>query len=732
MKYFFLTLFFILSTNSYSQELSKEEIENLSFNRLQSLRRAYINFVIEAEKENPGFVSMFLNDYSPIDKAYAAGRKVCFFGGWPSVIKRRKCSKPWKQKNIKSLKYLEDTYTKDYACGKKDFFRCNPTLFGVPDETVKSPIDGITIDLDPKNGKEKGFCIKRGGTYKDLTKKCAKVSKGNIQKLIDDYQKDGKKLSDFSKAIGKYCKQKSKTHDPCEILRKRIKEITEGNPSPKTEEGKILVPVEVDQVLNQCKDMMKTQGLNASKIFQSLDQVSYACSSKSKQVIPPAYTSELKFLEMINEDVQIKDFIKTINGYKLEASLTALYANKIKWGLKPLNKDDLKDKESFYKAIIKEYPDLRNYRETTDRTWDNLNNLIKTKQLVQIESESAMKNLSEFGGALNKLCKNINDKYQIFLKNNPPQTIGDKVCQTTSICVNNDWDQKEEKFLNDQKKRFNEQLKTFEPNVALIHLLSTNIMKNKFMDTDTTSDFTRECSEDDQYKITFSVDQNLIDKAHQEATKIFKDGIKESQRVAKEIDDGDVAKMDKMFKAELTRDPTFVISMLKNMPQNMQKSLATKTCSQIVDISKSEKNWSTADKVAAGVTVFGGVLCIAGGAVTLGAVTYGCIALGGAGTLYSAGRLGDSVMETNRQKTDLQKAQVEGRVDMYSFLDKSQELNQQRQQEYIDGGLTIISAVIPSRVAGGLFDLATEAVKAASEEDKTSEEKTASEEEVQK
>ncbi len=221
MKYFLGALLLIVSLNLYAKGfehiyISKAVVKNASFNRLQQIRFEYMKFLMRAEKDQKfTFSKKEKNQYLDkivslilIDNAVAIqSGDMCFFGGWPSKMNSGYCSSPWKTKTDKEV-IAYGGYKNGSACGANNEFRCNPVLFGSPtknDLGKGSPINGVEVNLPPaKNGNTPGYCVKTGGSFKELTQKCEVVSRDSINDLMDKYRENPGELEKFSKGIDSF------------------------------------------------------------------------------------------------------------------------------------------------------------------------------------------------------------------------------------------------------------------------------------------------------------------------------------------------------------------------------------------------------------------------------------------------------------------------------------------------------------------------------------------------
>lgn len=107
-----------------------------------------------------------------IDRAHAEAREgKCTFGGWASYTVNGTCKAPWNYAEDYELKEIGPTYSKDFYCGSKNLFRCNPVLFG------------------PGGADGKGHCIElESGGYENLSLNCFEKSKETPEDLFELYR----------------------------------------------------------------------------------------------------------------------------------------------------------------------------------------------------------------------------------------------------------------------------------------------------------------------------------------------------------------------------------------------------------------------------------------------------------------------------------------------------------------------------------------------------------------
>jgi hypothetical protein len=90
----------------------------------------------------------FWNHFHMISKAHA-NENFCIYGGWPSVMQAGSCLAPWSSAVVSTQEHLGPVYNRDYTCGGDGLFRCNPLVFGGPEENPHAGFCVETDDRDP-------------------------------------------------------------------------------------------------------------------------------------------------------------------------------------------------------------------------------------------------------------------------------------------------------------------------------------------------------------------------------------------------------------------------------------------------------------------------------------------------------------------------------------------------------------------------------------------------------
>lgn len=89
----------------------------------------------------------FWNYFSVLDEAWA-NEGFCIYGGWPSKIQGGKCLAPWTRAVVTTQGHLGPVYNREFTCGGRGLFRCNPIVFGGPEE---NPEQGFCVETDDKD-----------------------------------------------------------------------------------------------------------------------------------------------------------------------------------------------------------------------------------------------------------------------------------------------------------------------------------------------------------------------------------------------------------------------------------------------------------------------------------------------------------------------------------------------------------------------------------------------------
>ena len=142
-----------------------------------------------------------------LEEANAYDENRCFFGGWPRS--RWVNVRPLEQNRQREFwgKCLGHTYDRAHNCGAKDFFRCNPVVFG-----------------PGSNGK--GHCI-QFNRIQNVTKICYEQTADHVDELYKKIKSDPQFRSDYLKQaqeIIEFCNE-MKTYSACEYLSANFQKI---------------------------------------------------------------------------------------------------------------------------------------------------------------------------------------------------------------------------------------------------------------------------------------------------------------------------------------------------------------------------------------------------------------------------------------------------------------------------------------------------------------------------
>ncbi len=222
-----------------------EDFSNMPREEFFEVHKSYFEFFTQQEKDTV-YQEFIKSDYSNLlqelmqifsnvilANSYAANSRSCLFGGWISFRRNGRCKTPW-NKSVRDDVSRSNTnsYT---ACGASHLFRCNPVIFGPgPDEAQMRTLDldGGNSGVEWRHNPAGGICVNTGGTYRDLSKRCAEMSKkldearGKpwIKDLSDeDFKTFYDHFTDYQNYVNDICKRK-KT-DTCLALENNLRNI---------------------------------------------------------------------------------------------------------------------------------------------------------------------------------------------------------------------------------------------------------------------------------------------------------------------------------------------------------------------------------------------------------------------------------------------------------------------------------------------------------------------------
>ncbi|WP_120405415.1 hypothetical protein [Halobacteriovorax sp. BALOs_7] len=178
------------------------------------------------------YSSLFLDMLAPKLCAHESScDNMCYFGGWASTRKGGYCQAPWKTKNDAKVKAVDnEVYSRDYSCGGKNRFRCNPKIFGPYDSSL-DPVQMVDTS-DSKRNSAAGICIKVRGSYKYATAQCLEASSKipNFKEALRERYNNNKET--FKRIIDNvncFCdaQKTDKREFSCNALRSRLSKIFE-------------------------------------------------------------------------------------------------------------------------------------------------------------------------------------------------------------------------------------------------------------------------------------------------------------------------------------------------------------------------------------------------------------------------------------------------------------------------------------------------------------------------
>lgn len=200
---------------------------------LQALADLSKNGLYKQESTSgPKYTTLLLDLIAP--KVCAEGTScdnMCYFGGWASTRKGGYCQVPWNTKNDAKVKAVDsEVYDKDYSCGGKDRFRCNPKIFGEYDSSL-DPVQMVDTRGSKRNSKA-GLCIKVSPSYKYATSQCLEASAkvpGFKEKLRERYNSNKEVFENIIDNVNCFCdsQKTDKREFSCNALRSRLAMIFE-------------------------------------------------------------------------------------------------------------------------------------------------------------------------------------------------------------------------------------------------------------------------------------------------------------------------------------------------------------------------------------------------------------------------------------------------------------------------------------------------------------------------
>mgnify|MGYP000303604939 CR=1 FL=1 len=585
MKICLLGFIFLSSLNLYAKPdfvLGKNQLESFDKNQLKELRVAYIDFLSSVEKdtEYEELKTSFLK-FSLIKEANADFGGVCFFGGWPSLMEGGYCRSPWKTKNDSRVQSFGG-YEASSACGSNTEFRCNPLLFGAPKEGSSSQINGVQINLNPKNGNASGYCVNTGGSYVELTNKCLRASKDNEQELIDKYKNDPdyqQKIADFSQAIDEFCSAKP-SYDACDDLANRLGAIKSGTVTDAPLDPAIVDenPVEQEIIEGATSEQPFNPLLNKCQNYLN-DKYGYSVLGNA--TCEQAVTSDeiSSDLENVNVAMQRLSFAGELNSNAVEFMVMGLVANSKKFGL------PLAGKDGFVEELLEKYPNLNNYKDKIELAYDNSSMISKS------DIDNGLKVYRESSNGFSQLCKDLNKEYQALFTNTRRGRRAPK--------------SKKNEVLNKYKDIYFPKLENLFQTSGFSSLFGTDHFKDEFFDLG--EDHLAKCAQDADHEILkMPISSNDITKAAMEINEDLDIEIKEISSRQKNI--SSTSKSQDVIRDYLESDPALALYTLQQNPE-----LSDIACQESIGLQSKKRITGYLTGAAYAVVGLGGAILTATG-----------------------------------------------------------------------------------------------------------------------
>lgn len=633
-------------------KISKSEIKNLSYNKLQILRNSLVTFNKSFDdqiklKHEYSYIKFLINS------AYAAESNMCFFGGWPSRKVGKYCQAPWKHRGDKEINEM-DLYSKNITCGSNSKFRCNPVLFG----------------SDAKS--DKGICIDTGGTYKNLTDKCEEQSRQNIDGLIEDYKNDPTKLDDYLKKVTQFCITMPE-YDACDSLSKRLNSITgKGNIKKNSSLNK---PSQAKAILDTCQEKALAQD-NDIHGRNILEQISDLDGCK------PRLATDMNSIEdfkKISDSVEKSQYLAKVNEVAFKEGVKAFIGNSFKFKV-----DDKIDKAISSEADLKKYlksnaPHLFEANESgmdqaLTEAFSEINNQVKAASLVRFDPDEAANTFNEYAKILNNMCSSyFNEKEAMFGKQNKIQRAWDN--------------KKEELHYLEQNKKFSKVLDEMLQNTTAGYLISSDHFKVNVFDPSV--NMAEESSYSKNYKLfNDKISKTDITKGTKDINSLLKKNLKEISNTQNSIAKGDTSEVDDHLREYLKSDPSIVRMTLSHLDNSSGSEFASYICSETLDIYDSDETWRYVDWTVAGLGVTAGVVLTATGVGSPLGIALTTTSIGLAGFEATSATL--SYIDAQKREAASDRAQIEKRKELQEYMNTQMTTNGQKTEALWTGGLAML------------------------------------------
>jgi hypothetical protein len=729
-----------------------DDYKSLSFNKAQSVRKAYLTFFKRVEKvENypaykgekfssfPGFEKYWKN----IEKyysAYAADGDVCFFGGWPSKLKDNLCEGPWHHSDSKETIKLGGGYNRGSSCGAPEYFRCNPAIFGSPVPGVKAKENGVEINLSPKNGNSKGYCVNAKGSYIELSKKCELASDKSIEKQIEEIQDEGeagkakrKQLEDLHSSIfgkdgktgfcGTYKSSKGEVYDACDDLKKRLnalglpfipakkvpQKVNAASTDVLVEESPIFAAFVAPEplvnhlgegmgVMQECQKFLEensSDDIRGRRIIQNLYGGLASCNKEQKAL--PSETLTESGLEKVDEAFDKLAYLEKLNIKNFKSIVTALMVSELSYmnqdGDFPKEKLLVNNKEAFKLQLKEKFPRIEEegfskaFSDVFESIQANKNKIPENTYESSIGAFEALADNNK--DSVNKTCGAIHEEYQ--------EKFGD-----SKRWYGLDWTrtktQEELDFIAEKRNLLRTKIDQVYTSTNMGFLLGTDHFKEHVMDP--TVDYAETCLDEKEHMV---IKPNIQKSNFQAALVSAREQLFES---LDDMSTGSVgptqmlsiSTADYAIEDYLKTDRKLILETILNAKGDKQKELAKFLCYRTMDIYDSDETLQYVGVLGGGVLSLAGAI---GCALPFGVTqVVGCPAASiGAGWAVTASgiKAGQGYVESNRLDLSVAKGNTTSAT---SYADSKGRTSKQIKQAGVEAVLSALPLLNAGKVAG--------------------------------
>ncbi|MFT6630595.1 MAG: hypothetical protein ACJAS4_000537 [Bacteriovoracaceae bacterium] len=746
------TLFPLLAFSGSAPEmaLKAQDFKNLSFNKAQSVRRAYITFLkrVERKQTYPKFRGEKFSSYPYFEKywkemekfysAYAADGDICFFGGWPSKLKDNFCEGPWHHAQSDEATSLGGGYDTSSSCGAPQYFRCNPALFGSPVPGVQEKESGVSINLSPKNGNSKGYCVDAKGSYVELTKKCELASKKSIEKQMEEIQDVGpvgdakrKQLEDFHNSIfgedgksgfcGSFRSVKGEVYDACDDLKSRLSSL--GLPYDKVNQAGVVdapdevvevnpimgafVPVKLTEnnlgegmgIMQECQKFLKensSDDIRGRRIIQNLYGGLASCN-QGMNALPGEVLTE-SGLEKVDKAFDKMGYLNDLNIKNFKSIVSALMVSEISFmnqdGDFPKEKLLIDNKEAFKLQIKEKFPRIN--EEEFSKAFDEIYNQISAlkNEIPKNTYESTLGTFEALADnnkdSVNKTCGAIHEEYE--------KKFGDK-----KRIYGLDWTRtisKEEKdFITEKRNILRTKVDEVYTSSKMGFLLATDHFKKHVMDPSV--DFVQTCLDEREHMVIKpNIQKTNFQAALMDARKHLLDSLGDiSEGRIGPTEMLSISTADGAIEDYLKTDRKLVLETILNAKGDKQKELAKFLCYRTMDIYDSDETLQFVGIMGGGLLSLAGAI---GCAIPTGVTQLvGCPAIKvGAGiAVASAGvKGGQAYIEEKKLDNSITKGNTTGASD---YTDDKKRIKRQQNRAGLELVLSSVPLMNTAKVATG-------------------------------